>query len=152
MPSAFGISFSTLVLANLCLTIYMTGVIWFVQIVHYPLFADVGAAGFVRYEQRHSSRTSAVVAVPMILELGAAAFLAWLGWSSAFRALTTTLLLLVLAIWASTFLLQVPCHTQLGIGYSETVQRRLVRGNWLRTVAWSLRSLVLIGILAHRLR
>ncbi len=35
--------FALLVLGNLAPTLMMTGLIWFVQIVHYPLFDRVGA-------------------------------------------------------------------------------------------------------------
>ena len=33
-------------LTHLAATLYMVGVIWFVQVVHYPLFARAGAEGF----------------------------------------------------------------------------------------------------------
>ncbi len=42
-------------LAHITATLYMTGLIWFVQIVHYPLFARVGNAEFSAYEQRHTA-------------------------------------------------------------------------------------------------
>jgi len=47
---------------------------------------------------------------------------------------------LIAFIWASTFLLQVPAHSQLGSGFDEETWRMLVRSNWLRTVAWSARA------------
>lgn len=40
----------------------MTGVIWFVQIAHYPLFSRVGQPGFSEYEREHARRTSRVIA------------------------------------------------------------------------------------------
>ena len=54
---------------NLASTLAMTGVIWFVQVVHYPLFASVGAEGFSRYEALHATRTGWVVAPLMLCEL-----------------------------------------------------------------------------------
>jgi hypothetical protein len=47
---------------------------------------------------------------------------------------------LIAFIWASTFLLQVPAHSQLSSGFDETSWRMLVRSNWLRTIAWSARA------------
>ena len=44
---------------HLAATAAMTGLIWFVQVVHYPLFAAVGADQFVAYEVAHQRRTSA---------------------------------------------------------------------------------------------
>ena len=42
-------------------TLSMVGLIWFVQVVHYPLFARV-EQGFIAYEQIHQQRTTWVVA------------------------------------------------------------------------------------------
>src|SRR4051812_47184292 len=55
----------------------MVGIIWFVQIVHYPLFARVGAAQFPAYEGAHSSLTTAVVAAPMLIEASTSVLLVW---------------------------------------------------------------------------
>ena len=49
-------------------TLAMVGLIWFVQIVHYPLFAQVGREGFSGYEQAHQNRTTFVVAPLMLVE------------------------------------------------------------------------------------
>lgn len=119
---------------------FMTGLIWFVQVVHYPLFDRVDPGGFARFEQAHASRTSYVVIPPMLIELSTAALLIWMrpaflpGW------LAWAGLAAALGIWASTFGLQVPCHQRLGQGYDAATHCRLVRTNWLRTVLWSTRA------------
>ena len=56
---------------------YLCGLIWFVQIVHYPLLAEVDPAGFARYHARHSALTTRVVALPLILDLGLSGLLIW---------------------------------------------------------------------------
>ena len=43
----------TLLLIHLALTAAMTGLIWFVQIVHYPLYREVPEDAFAAYQQRH---------------------------------------------------------------------------------------------------
>jgi hypothetical protein len=54
----------------------MTGIIWFVQLVQYPSFAQVDAASFPAFHERHSAAISIIVAPLMILEaLSAFAFL-----------------------------------------------------------------------------
>jgi hypothetical protein len=118
----------------------MFGVIWFVQIVHYPLFAMVGREGFATYESAHQRMTTWVVAPLMLVELASAAWLAirviapvrlmeaWVG------------LALTVAAWASTFALQVPLHEELARGFDAAAAERLVVTNWLRTAAWSLRG------------
>ena len=54
----------------------MAGIIWFVQVVHYPLFAAVTGAGDADYARANQARTSLVVLPPMLVEAAAAAWLA----------------------------------------------------------------------------
>ena len=65
-------------LGHITATLYMTGLIWFVQIVHYPLFSRVGNAEFPAYEQRHTVLTTWVVGPPMLVEGITALILFWL--------------------------------------------------------------------------
>ena len=59
-------------LANLGATLYMVGLIWFVQIVHYPLFSEVMRPDFGVYEALHSRLTTLIVMPPMLIEIGTA--------------------------------------------------------------------------------
>ena len=118
----------------------MTGIIWFVQLVQYPSFAQVDSASFAGFHSHHSSSISIIVAPLMIAEaISGIAFL----WAP-LRVQTSWQIWLgiglIAFIWASTFLLQVPAHSQLGSGIDEETWRMLVRSNWLRTVAWSARA------------
>ena len=49
-------------------TLAMVGLIWFVQVVHYPLFSSVGQSPFPEYERLHQKRTTLVVAPLMLIE------------------------------------------------------------------------------------
>ncbi len=49
---------------------------------------------------------------------------------------------LVLLLWGSTLVLQVPCHWKLERGWDEPAYRRLVATNWVRTVGWTARGVV----------
>lgn len=136
-----------LLLAHVAATLFMVGVIWFVQVVHYPLFARVGAPDFSAYSIRHARLTGLVVGPPMLLEAATAvALVIWMppGISA---SLVWTGLLLVAGIWFSTALLQSPRHTTLGRGFDPAAHQFLVASNWLRTVLWSLRGLVVLCIL-----
>ena len=136
-----------LLLLNFAATLFMTGVIWFVQLVHYPLFARVGESGFSAYSGLHSQKTTWVVGPPMLLELatstlliahplpGIAAWQVWLG------------LALVGGLWLSTAFLQVPQHNKLGGGFQPAAHRFLVASNWLRTLLWSVRSALVFWML-----
>jgi hypothetical protein len=132
-----------LLLANAAATFFMTGLIWFVQIVHYPLFARVGAGAFSDYERDHARRTGWVVAVPMLVELAVAiatvlvlgGALAWVG------------LALLVVVWLSTGLLQIPAHRRLHRGFNAVTHSWLVTTNWVRTVAWSTRAVTSVLLL-----
>jgi len=136
-------SIHLLLLAHAAATFFMTGLIWFVQVVHYPLFSRVGAAGFAAYEQMNTRRTGWVVGGPMLLELGLTCWIVWLrgdwlAWSG---------LGLLAVIWLSTAVWLIPLHFLLETGYDASVQRILLRSNWIRTVAWSLRGGIALGLL-----
>ncbi|HEX2205610.1 MAG TPA: hypothetical protein VHG91_20025 [Longimicrobium sp.] len=47
-------------------------------------------------------------------------------------------------VWLSTALLQVPMHGRLERGFDAAAHRRLVATNWVRTVAWTARGVLLL--------
>lgn len=120
-----------LLLTHAATTLVMVGVIWFVQVVHYPLLGAVGDEGFRAYAEAHSRRVAALIAVPWGLETGTALALVVV----APDARTVAGVALVGVIVASTVLVQVPCHRRFAAGYDTTAHRRLVRSNWVRTAA-----------------
>ncbi len=132
------------ILAHAASTWFMVGLIWFVQIVHYPGFARVSGEAFVGYSRQHVRRTGWVVGPPMFLEAASAVALVALRPSS---TLVWVGLALLVAVWVSTALLQVPAHSRLQERFNEGVIRRLVNSNWIRTVAWSARGVVALGLL-----
>jgi len=134
-------------LAQAAATFFMVGVIWFVQVVHYPLFASVGAPDFSAYSIRHTRLTGLIVGPPMLLEVGTAVALVVWTPPEVSASLVWTGLLLVAGIWLSTALFQAPRHTNLARGFDPAAHRFLVSSNWLRTVLWSLRGLVVLCVL-----
>ena len=139
-------------LAHAAATLYMTGLIWFVQVVHYPLFAGVGAAGFAPYAAAHQRLTTLVVGPPMLREAMTALLLAWQPPRGEARALPLAGLALLAVVWLSTALLQVPAHARLAGGFDADTARGLVAWNWLRTVAWTSRAGVVLVLVARQLR
>jgi uncharacterized membrane protein len=140
---------TVLLLANCAATWFLTGLIWFVQVVHYPLFERVGRDGYGQYQAAHQRLTTRVVAPPMLVELATSAMLAW---NPPARLPATWLWVgfaLVLVIWLSTAWLQVPQHNLLGSGFHSAAWKRLVFTNWLRTGAWSLRALLMMWLLTR---
>ncbi len=123
---------------------FMCGLIWFVQIVHYPQFSDVPVAQFCAYHRRHTRLTTFVVAGPMLIEMASAVWLviappaglaAWINWSS---------LALVGVTSVSTAALQVPAHNCLSTAFAAPIHQRLCRTNWIRTFAWSARAILML--------
>ena len=133
-----------ILLAQLFSTFYMVGVIWFVQIVHYPLLSAVGAEQFTDYERRHCNLTSWVVAPGMLVELTSAVALMMVPASGVRPGLAWSGLLLVVLIWISTAVLQMPLHRKLTQQYSASLIDRLVATNWMRTIAWTVRGFLVV--------
>lgn len=123
----------------------MVGLIWMVQLVHYPLFSGVGPEHFPRYSAEHSRRITWVVLPLMSLELGTS----YLLWRQTPQLWETAGLWLVGLIWLSTGLFFAPLHHQLCKGFCPKKHSLLVRGNWFRTVLWSARGLVVFLLCHH---
>ncbi len=125
----------------------MVGLIWIIQIVHYPLFARV-QNDFTSYATEHVKRISWVVIPLMIVELSCSLGLLmfWHSFDSFEQTLLVMGLIMLTLVWGSTFFLQVPCHEKMARERDAQVIRRLVRTNWIRTLGWSIRG-VLVFVL-----
>ena len=129
-------------LLNLVSTWAMVGLIWLIQIVHYPLFSKVGDEHFIEYSNDHQRLITYIVLPLMFLELWTSVLL----WTNRPDGISgpavVTGIVLVAIIWAATFLLSVPQHSKLSDGFDATAHQLLVSTNWIRTIAWSLRGLL----------
>jgi hypothetical protein len=123
-------------------TLLMAGLIWMVQLVHYPLFARVGRDAFCDYETSHTRRITWLVGPLMLLEAASAAALFFVLDSAVTQVIAGVGLALLLIIWLSTAFLQVPCHNRLSRGFDDATLRRLVGTNWIRTAVWSVRGVL----------
>lgn len=130
-------------LLNLAVTFYMLGLIWIVQLIHYPSFMLVDPSQFAAFHDKHSQALGLLAGPAMILELILSFLLFW----REAGLLTALLVGLTLALWISTFFLSVPLHNRLASGYSKVLIVRLVQTNWVRTILWSLKAGVSVFIL-----
>lgn len=103
---------------------------------------------FIDYLKSHQIRISIIVIPLMIIELIAAILLGVYPTSSSVVICYMTLLLTII-IWISTFLLQVPLHQRLLNGYNKTAINKLVKTNWIRTIAWTVKSILLVYIFIY---
>jgi hypothetical protein len=138
-----------ILLANFASTLYMTGVIWLIQLVQYPFFSKVGESKFVEYHAAHTIWITPVVAPMMIVELATSFFLIFYPPTAIDAKLLYVGLILTLIVWASTFFLQVPMHDKLSQGFDSNAHAFLVNSNWIRTIAWSLHS-ILVGWFVYK--
>jgi hypothetical protein len=141
-----------LLLACVASTLFMTGVIWFVHVVHYPLFDRVEPSAFRRYHADHTRTTTFVVVLPMLVELVTSAWLVvrrpdgvepWLAWLG---------LALAIVSWGVTFLFSVPSHEQLSSGFDAVAHRRLVDTNLFRLLSWTAHAGVVLLMTARAIR
>ena len=135
-----------LIIVQLAATVSLTGIIWLVQIVHYPLFSYASEEKYRLFHLAHMNRISFVVAPLMIVEAISGALIIFYPPENIDSRLLLIGAGLILAIWLSTFFLQVPLHEKLAQGFDADVHRALVNTNWIRTVGWSLRSTLILWL------
>lgn len=138
-----------LLIANLVATLSLVGLIWMVQVVHYPMFDGVGRDNFIAYQKRHQFLITFVVGPPMLIEAMSSLMLVWYPPAGVSHSMVLAGISLVFVIWISTAAIQVPCHTKLLQGFNQTAHRRLVRSNWIRTIAWTARGALVIWMLVQ---
>jgi len=140
-------------LIHLLATTAMAGLIWFVQVVHYPLFANVPASASTAYAERHQRLTARVVGAPMAVEGVCALWLFFAPPAGVGRLLPFIAGLILAVVLGSTVMLQVPRHGRLARTTSadeiDKVVTSLVTTNWVRTIGWSTRSVLAAVMVAQ---
>jgi hypothetical protein len=124
--------------------LFLTGVVWVLQVVQLPLFLKVHDLAVI---VEHRRRNSMLMSLPMLVELITAVWLCWV--RSGVVVLTALVLLGV--IWVVTFAWYMPQYQRLTNGYDEAIVRRLIAGNWVRSVIWTLRSAIMLYIVGQAL-
>ncbi|WP_407557293.1 hypothetical protein [Winogradskyella sp. 4-2091] len=127
-----------ILIIHLVATVFMTGLCWFVQIVHYPLFRAIERNEFPSYERKNV--ITGFITVPvMVIELITGLILLY-----HFRdSLHLLNMVLLTFIWLSTFIFQVPIHLKLMQEGSPELITKVIRTNWIRTLNWTARTLLL---------
>ena len=133
------------VLLQIFCTFALTGLIWTIQWVHYPSFRFIRPEDFQKFHTFHSASISTVVAPLMVIELTTAALYC------AFMPSTLNYVnfALVVAVWKVTAFVSVPLHHKLSKSYDVKVIEKLVKTNWIRTLLWTIKSLIWIYVLYH---
>jgi hypothetical protein len=146
MPSARWI-----VLVYVALSFYDTGMSWVLQLMHYPLYRDVGPAEFSQYIQHNNQRAVVPAILPALATLGVSLLLVWRRPVLIPAAMAVAAVLLNIVVLISTAIWQGRLHGQLvQAGKSEPAINRLVATNWIRTAAFSIQAIFALWII-HRL-
>ena len=136
----FGSLETAFVLLQFASTWFMIGLIWLIQRVQYPLMQRVSSDEFSTYQSQHQTRIATIVMPAMLCEGASWACLWWFVEDDVLTGLQACGGLLLAIIWISTFYIQVPIHQRLLEIKDTDLLERLVRTNWIRTAAWTIRG------------
>lgn len=128
---------------------FMTGLIWLVQMVHYPAYRFMNISVFKNYQNFHTTTITFVVGPIMVLEIFTGLSILVLQKFSLFSSINFLGLVL---IWIATLVWSVPKHGQLAQGYNHLVIESLISTNWARTVLWTLRSILILYFMIETLK
>ena len=132
-------------IVTLALSLYMTGMIWSMQILEYPLFALVGPKEFPAYHQRHNRGLPLLVILPSLAAFTSAVVLIVTRPKRLPLWASIVVVVLDLLIIIATAVREVPLHAQLDReGSQAPLIRQLVQGNWIRTVLWTAKAILLL--------
>ena len=130
-----------MLIIHLIATSVMVGVIWTIQLVHYPSFHFIELKQYTTFQRFHMSRISYVVIPAMLTELFTLIlFIVSTDKIDSFISISGLLLIL---IWLMTAIFFSGVHQKLTLGYDQTVVDKLVKLNWGRTLLWTLRLLLI---------
>jgi hypothetical protein len=137
---------SAVAIAQVVASVGMFGVIWTIQVVHYPLMKQIPTSAFKAYEADHRARITFVVGPLMAVEgLCVLAFLAWPPAGVAWWLPWVGAIAEAVAIGTTAFV-SAPMHVRLSENPDPALLDRLVATNWIRTVAWTARAVIAIAI------
>ena len=127
-------------IVNLILSWALFALIWVIQLTHYPAFKYIAENQFQFFHQHHTKSISLIVIPLMLAEISLSL---WLAIQHHNNWLYPVLLLLVIGVWASTFLIQVPIHNALVNGKDLKLIENLIKSNWIRTLLWTAKAILI---------
>lgn len=134
-------------IAQVLASVGMFGVIWTIQLVHYPLMAHIPPSAFVEYERRHTKAISFIVGPLMAIE-GLCVLVVFFArpsgipfWLSLIGGIAEAV-----AIGTTAFV-SAPLHGRLENGFDAALLSRLILTNWIRTIAWTARGIIAVAML-----
>ena len=130
---------------NIAASLFLCGLIWIIQLVHYPFFRFANPGNFKEAMDFHRARISWIVVPVMLAEIFTSGWLAF--YADSWQSLHLTGFIIVLLIWLVSFFLQVPIHAKLSKNYNRNLIKKLVSTNLFRTLLWTAKAGLSVEIL-----
>ena len=131
---------------HLAVTWMLAGLIWVIQVLAYPQYYRAGEAEFEGYHFAHCLRIGLIATPLLFAEALTAAWLVYEG----HRELPFVISVgLIPVIWLSTAFLQAPLHIKLMKGFDAGLVRRVILTNWVRTLAWTARGVLVSAVVCQ---
>jgi len=127
--------------------IYLTGLIWTIQLVHYPSFNYISNDKQIKFHHFHQKMMGILAGPAMLIELISTTL--YCLEFKATKGLDWTMIasmILVTITFFSTFFIQVPIHQKLIENNltNKALIKKLVQTNWIRTLSWTLKAIIQI--------
>ena len=130
----------TLYFIQLVCNSYLVSLVLMTQFITYPTFLNIDKDKFSDYHRKYVNNISFIVAPVMLIELLTLSLIAY--FSSEFLIIKSLFLLLV--IWLTTFFIMIPSHNRISKSFNIKEIKSLINYNWIRTILWSFKLLVII--------
>lgn len=128
-------------------TWWLVGLIWTIQIVHYPSFDSIDKVGYIDFQERHMQAMGRLIGFPWLIEGLCVLALFVFAPDNTTRVIAALGGLLELVVILVTINKSIPAHEALQTGYVASAHHTLVNTNWWRTIAWSLRGALALVVL-----
>ena len=138
---------SFLLFLHIVSTSIMIGVIWVIQLVHYPSFYYIDRSRYELFQDFHMRNISWIVFPIMSVELITGILLIQPPIFGHSNKLFFISMILLALIWLLTATLFISIHKNLSKGFNKDIINKLVNLNWLRTILWTLRIVFIFAII-----
>jgi hypothetical protein len=131
----------TLAIIRILFDVGLLVLIWIVQRVVYPSFTYYTRDGLMKWHDKYTQRITFVVLPLMLGQVIVSGLQLWriASWY------TIISFVIILLLWASTFLKFVPLHHKISKGdFNKNTLTDLIRYNWIRTALWTILFLLSI--------
>ena len=136
--------FDVALMIHIISTSIMVGVIWVIQLVHYPSFKYVNESDYIIFQKYHMSNISNIVFPVMFTELITALIILFFGEKSLFFVLSLICLFL---IWVMTGVLFTKYHSILKEGKDLMIIEKMIKANWIRALLWTMRLIMILSVI-----